>query len=298
MRSGLWLSLWTKEFLWRITNPKIYSLLLTALLSIALIAVLSWAGWWGAIPGKDGTKTDFILESPVGLFFAAIGGITGLWGLAALFTESIVPGSDTLAERLNLGSGDPFARFSAHFARTMRRVRRPVLVVVDDLDRCEPNFVVDLIRGIQTLLRSPRVVFVDPRRPRLDRAGVRGAALIDEQARCRTEQTFGARFVEKAIQMSFILPALGDEARLGYVRHVVLGERARTQRVKAPTLSPQSGGAAARHRQQRGRALDDQRVRQPPDPSNGQRGSVADPAGRRELADAGHDAGRRPGSAE
>ena len=235
-----WLSLWAKEFVWRISNPKIRSLLLTAAISLILVGFLAWTGAWGIVAGKNGKDASYILESPLGLILTGIGGITGLWGLAALFTESIVPGTDTLAERLNLGSGDPFDRFRSHFADNMERIRRPVMVIVDDLDRCEPSFVVDLIRGIQTLLRSPRVVFVILG----DRDWIERAFESQHESMNKVdvgpEQTFGARFVEKAIQMSFILPELGDATRRNYVHRVALGDRAMGKRPKTPQLEQEA----------------------------------------------------------
>ena len=239
-RFDRWLGLWADEFRWRFTNPKIYSLLLTALVSLALVGLLSWSGALGVVQGKEGSNVGLILSNPFGLVLTAVASVTGLWGLSALVTESIIPGTDTLAERMNLGSGDPFGRFRRHFARTMERVRRPIFVVVDDLDRCQPAFVVDLIRGIQTLLRSPRVVFAILG----DREWIERAFESEHESMSKLdvgpEQTFGARFVEKAIQMSFILPALGDEARLSYVRHVVLGSRAGRGRPTRPQIDPEA----------------------------------------------------------
>jgi hypothetical protein len=244
-RFDKWLGLWSEEFAWRFTNPKIYSLLVTACICLLILSVLLSTGAWGLIATKEGSRSGFLLSNPIGLLLTGVGGITGLWGLSALFTESIIPGTDTLAERLNLGSGDPFGRFRRHFARTIERVRRPVLVIVDDLDRCQPPFVVDLIRGIQTLLRSPRVVFVILG----DRDWIERAFEAEHESMRKVdvgpEQTFGARFVEKAIQMSFILPALGPEARLAYVRHVVLGERAERASSRVSAIHP---AAAARLR--------------------------------------------------
>ncbi|HEX8513818.1 MAG TPA: P-loop NTPase fold protein [Allosphingosinicella sp.] len=214
--------LWLAEIGWRLTNPKVRSLLLTALISLALLVALQRFGMWGLIAGKE-PKTGFLLDSAFGLALSGLTTITFLWGLGALFTESIVPGTDTLAERLSLGSGDPFDRFRRHFARTIARVRRPVMVVVDDLDRCRPDFVVGLVRGIQTLLRSPRVVFVIlGDRDWIERAFEAHHKAM-EKVDVGPEQSFGARFVEKAIKMSFILPATEEETRRSYVRGVLLG---------------------------------------------------------------------------
>jgi hypothetical protein len=222
-RMDVWAKLWLREIGWRLTNPKVRALLLTAMIGLIALLLLQWFGVWGASQGKDETKAGFILTSGFGLLLAGLTSVTALWGFAAVATESIVPGTDTLAERLSLGSGDPFARFRRHFARTIAMVRRPVMVVVDDLDRCRPDFVVDLVRGMQTLLRSPRLVFVIlGDRDWIERAFEAHHKAM-EKVDVGPEQTFGARFVEKAIQMSFILPAMGDDSRLDYVRRVLLG---------------------------------------------------------------------------
>jgi tetratricopeptide (TPR) repeat protein len=238
-----WLGLWAVEYAWRLFNPKIFSLLATAAVSLGLLTLLAGTGLWGIIEGERGTGVGYILGNPVGLLLTGLGGVTGLWALGALITESIVPGTDTLAERMSLGNGDPFSRFRRHFAHTMKRVRRPVMVVVDDLDRCRPDFVVDLVRGIQTLLRSPRVVFLILG----DRDWIERAFEAHHEAMKTVdvgpEQSLGARFVEKAIQLSFILPALGEVGRLSYVRRVLLGERAAPLAKAAAKSQP---GAAAR----------------------------------------------------
>jgi tetratricopeptide (TPR) repeat protein len=221
-----WAWLWAVEYGWRLFNPKIRALLGTAAASLVLLWILVHYHVWGLIQTERGLGIGYILTNPVGLALTGLSSVTGLWALAALFTESIVPGTDTLAERLSLGGGDPFARFRRHFAHTMARVGRPVMVVVDDLDRCRPDFVVDLVRGIQTLLRSPRVTFlILGDRDWIERAFEAHHAAM-KTVDVGPEQTFGARFVEKAIQLSFILPALGGSGRVGYVRRVLLGGRA------------------------------------------------------------------------
>ncbi len=217
-----WLDLWLHEYVWRLLNPKIRALLVTAATGSALLAFLYWRGYFG-ITGEHSDSAGFILTSGVGLFAAGLTGISAIWGFGAVLTESIMPGTDTLAERLSLGAGDPFDRFRAHFRDMMRRVQRPVMVIIDDLDRCRPEFVVDLVRGIQTLLRSPRVVFVILG----DRDWIERAFEAHHRAMSKIdvgpEQSFGARFVEKAIQMSFILPGLGQDSRGAYVRRVLMG---------------------------------------------------------------------------
>ena len=215
-----WLYLGLREYLWRLSGPKLLSVVFVAVIGSIILLLLSLAGLVDAVQ----LRTWIPVLS---------GALAGLWGLAAFFTESLAPGTATIAERLTLGVGDPFVRFRVHFARMMERVRRPVMVIVDDLDRCRPDFVVDLIRGIQTLLRSPRVVFVILG----DRDWIERAFEAHHEAMKAVdvgpEQTFGARFVEKAIQMSFILPAIGPESHRGYVRQVLIGDRLRAAPARA-----------------------------------------------------------------
>ena len=168
----LWCKLWAHEILWRLKNPKVVALLMTALVSTVTFAIIYRFNIVHLSRGSGTENVSFNLGDEIGLMLAGLTTLSAVWGFGAIFTESIIPGSDTIGERLSLGSGDPFERFRKHFYQTMEQVRRPVIVIVDDLDRCRPAVIVDLIRGIQTLLRSSRVVFAILGEPRLDRASI------------------------------------------------------------------------------------------------------------------------------
>ncbi len=222
-RWGQWFLLCLHEFVWRIFNPGVLALLSTAAVSALLLWICYGLGIVGVSGAEDKEKLGFFLGNSIGVILAGLTGISLFWSISSVITNSLRPGSNSLAERLALGNGDPFERFRRHFYRTMERVKRPVLVVVDDLDRCKPEFVVDLVRGMQTLLRSPRVVFVVLG----DRDWIERAFEAHHKSmnavHVGKEQTFGARFVEKAIQMSFILPGMTGQAQQNYVRRLLLG---------------------------------------------------------------------------
>lgn len=228
-----WASLWRRELWWRLRNPKV--LVRLATFAIAALALLIL--WQADVVFRGDEGPDFNAGNALGFLLAGIGGISGLWGLGALLTESVAPGTDDAAERRSLGNGDPFERFRRHFQSTIAAVRRPVMVIVDDLDRCRPDFVVDLVRGIQTLLRSPRVVFVIlGDRDWIERAFEAHHAAMSK-VNVGPEQDFGARFVEKAIQMSFILPEMPDASQDAYVRRVLIGPGAEAADEAAPPPS-------------------------------------------------------------
>ena len=214
-----WGWLWANELRWRIWTPKLIVPLAAFLLSVLIFVCLWKLGWVGASsPGPGKQETFGFLNSTIaGWIMTGLAGLTVVGGIASLIVESLVPGVDPLAERVGLGRSDPLARFRRHFHRTMCRLRRPVLVIIDDLDRCKPAVIVDLVRGIHTILRSPRVVFLVLG----DRNWLECAfeTVHADMAKVvgGVEQTVGARFVEKAIQLSFLLPGLDPKQQKDFV---------------------------------------------------------------------------------
>ncbi|WP_421852769.1 P-loop NTPase fold protein [Oricola sp.] len=166
---------------------------------------------------SDGSGTAGLLGFIAFLLTAA----GAVWKSVSAVTASLLPGTPDAAKNYSMGSGDPLERFRKHFARTIRRFRRPVVVVVDDLDRCDHDYVVALIRGMQTVMVSPRIVYLllgD--RDWIEKAFAeahKAMAAID----VGPEHSFGGRFVEKAIQMSFVLPEMDLKRRGDFTRAIL-----------------------------------------------------------------------------
>ncbi len=221
-----WLRLWVRELIWRIFNPKIKTLMVTFLLTLIAALILHEYELFKPLAfknalsagSKSGPELPALITTGLVILFS---GATAIWSVFAALTESLLPGTPDAAKNYSLGSGDPLDRFRVHFDRTIRSLKRPILVVVDDIDRCEPRFVVELLRGIQTILRSPRVVFVllgD--RDWIEHAFANVHAAM-KGIEVGPEHTFGGRFVEKAIQLSLVLPDITREGRTDYVRQLL-----------------------------------------------------------------------------
>ena len=80
---------------------------------------------------------------------------------------------------------------------------------------------VELVRGLLTIFRSPRVVFVllgDK-----DWIETAFAKVYKEMAEVHkdTQTTFGGRFAEKAIQLSFVLPEADEDTREAYLTEIL-----------------------------------------------------------------------------
>jgi len=229
-----------QELYWRLCSPKIVRLLLTTILS----ALLAWGLYKLELPVPD-SKGKIVLN-PGLTAGAVIAGLTGaasfLWSLVSVVTESIIPGTASLDERLGLGGGDPFKRFRIHFDKLCRRVRRPILIVIDDIDRCRPKFVVGLIRGMQTILNSPRIIYlVLGDRDWIERAFESEHEKMSDIA-VGEEQTFGARFVEKAFQISLLLPDVSASEKSNYVASILTGSKPGV--ITSPPVSGDAKGPA------------------------------------------------------
>ena len=151
-----------------------------------------------------------------------LGGGASVWKLIASLASNLVPGTPDAAKNFSQGADDPLRRMRRHFTALMQRIHRPVLVIVDDLDRCDPAFVVELVRGMQTILTSPRVVYLLLG----DRDWIEQSFTEVHKAmkgiEVGPEHRFGGRFVEKAIQFSMVLPGIAVDKRKDYVRRLLL----------------------------------------------------------------------------
>ena len=161
-------------------------------------------------------------------------GITGLLtlvgGLVAVFftfksrAKSVVFGSSNDAQFYSDISSDPLKRIGKLFARIIDKVGQPVCIFIDDLDRCDANYVVDLMEGIQTTFRHKNVAYVVA----ADRGWIRSAF---EQ---RYEkfiphvgdpgQPLGYLFLEKIFQLSLPIPGIDATTKKEYLGNLLGSE--------------------------------------------------------------------------
>lgn len=218
---GFWS--WLKEFFWRLFTPELRNRGLITVLTLGLAILFVSLGWLQVDTEEGILEGNFIEKSGAIATIIAIlaGSGSFVWTIVTTVTSTLFAGTPDAARNYSLGGGDPLERFRRHFARSIRALERPVLVIVDDLDRCDPKFVVELVRGMQTILRSPRVVFLLLG----DRDWIEHAFAETHQVMegidVGPEHSFGGRFVEKAIQLSVVLPDIPPDERSAYVRKLL-----------------------------------------------------------------------------
>ncbi|NQE60984.1 P-loop NTPase fold protein [Caulobacter sp. RHG1] len=149
----------------------------------------------------------------------------GLVTLGSALSQSLAPDIDFSGETRRVGVGDPIARFRRTIQGILAVGRRPILLIVDDLDRCPPKMVVEMLRGFQTILQSPRMfVMILGDRNWIETAHSVAHADMGSLA-VGPETKLGARFVEKIFQLSFVLPAMTPESRALFTLKQVGGRK-------------------------------------------------------------------------
>ncbi|WP_346910744.1 P-loop NTPase fold protein [uncultured Roseibium sp.] len=228
-RAFAWCRFQITEIIWRVATPEMARTLLVLAVVAGLIYWASGTEWYRNLstPPPSSGSGNGGPNQYVPLIKALLGvAATGGAGLAVINAfksgvKTIVESAGKSANASSLGVADPIQKFRRHFSWFTEQLGDPVMVIVDDLDRCSPKYVVELVRGLLTIFRSPRVVFVllgDK-----DWIETAFAKVYKEMADVHkdTQVTFGGRFAEKAIQLSFVLPEADEDTREAYLTEIL-----------------------------------------------------------------------------
>jgi hypothetical protein len=111
---------------------------------------------------------------------------------------------------------DPYQPVAKLFKRLVGAINRPVAVFIDDLDRCDGKYVVELLEGIQTLMRGAPVTYVVA----ADRKWI--CSSFEQHYRGFTPpigepgRPLGYLFLDKMFQISAAIPQLPGEVQSAY----------------------------------------------------------------------------------
>lgn len=191
-----------REWVWRlwIGWPR-FLILVTVLLGAAAVW---WFGWIDDLWARDtesSTLTGIVLA-----ITAIVAPIVTLWAVVRGAGRWLLTASPRGARAFVDQTRDPMATVQEHFADLVRWLGRPVIILVDDLDRCRGDKVVELLEGIQTLFRDQPVAYVVA----ADRDWLSDSyqAEYGEFVSANDEpgRPLGYLFLEKTFQLSVTLP--------------------------------------------------------------------------------------------
>ena len=147
--------------------------------------------------------------------------IIGVGGLIFTWTNALATKSTKAAEKFIRSTSDPLEKLKDHYRKLVEKINLPICILIDDLDRCQAEYVVELLEGIQTLFRDMDVIYV---------------AIADRNWLCasyaKVYQDFteiidspgkplGYYYIDKIFQLSFTLPPIGNEVKTKYWKTLI-----------------------------------------------------------------------------
>ncbi len=143
------------------------------------------------------------------------GMVTGIGGIYA-FSRSLLFGSGSAAKAYEDLRSDPYGPMMKLFARLVRAIDRPIIVFIDDLDRCESGYVCDLLESIQTMLRAAPITYlIAADRKWICTSFEKRYADFAGQA-SDAGRPLGYQFLDKLFQISANLPVIPASLRAGF----------------------------------------------------------------------------------
>ena len=121
----------------------VLSLLVTASVTVGLLLWLA-----------DGNFSITKLGSVAKSLAAIIGLVLTVWQANVALSRRILPGSPKNARAYIDANTDPMQGIAVHFQTFINRVKLPVVIFIDDLDRCREEYVVEFLEAVQTLIRE------------------------------------------------------------------------------------------------------------------------------------------------
>lgn len=206
-----------KEWLWRLrTGQRLYSLVALMTSLLALVIIVSWL-FSGGPSISTASDTLEIIAAVVALLGA-------VWSGTITLTHSLISGSASSAQTFLKLSQDPMQKVHVHFPELIKWVDRPVVVLIDDLDRCRTKYVVELLEAIQTLFNDSNVFYVVAADRRwlyvcFETEYKNFSDTIKEPGR-----RLGSLFLEKVFQLSISVPRMSKDLRKTYMDYLLMGK--------------------------------------------------------------------------
>jgi hypothetical protein len=88
------------------------------------------------------------------------GQVATLGGALLTGGRFVLVGSAKGANAMFEMSGDPMGPLVNHFHDVVQRAGRPLVIFIDDLDRCDREYVIRLLHGIQTMFWNTQVAYI------------------------------------------------------------------------------------------------------------------------------------------
>jgi hypothetical protein len=195
-------------------------------LSLVLLAGLTSGLWWLFAPALTAPGIEGVAKVIVAV--GAAGAL--LWGGSRLAGRLFLWESARGARLYEQSHEDPMRGVAEHFAWLLRQSRRPVVIFIEDLDRCPAADVVELLDTVQTLVRDA------PGHDRRRQTAAHVVVAADgawlrhsyesmyetfREPVSRPGRPLGYLFLDKMFQMTIPVPMIGPDGQASYLRSLL-----------------------------------------------------------------------------
>ncbi len=165
----------------------------------------------------------------IGLYSGIIALVGAISSGAVGLGRSLLPGSARAATTFMESTSGPLQAIKDHFCDMMKKMNQPVAIFIDDLDRCQVDYTVELLEGIQTLFRETEVTYVIAADKRwlctsYEKVYNDFIDTVNEPGR-----PLGHLFIEKTFQFTVSLPRLSPKRKKDYWQHLMSSNKSRRQ---------------------------------------------------------------------
>ena len=147
--------------------------------------------------------------------------LLAVWGLLLGGFRALMFGSADTASKFIELSHDPMQPIVKHFRNLVKAFGRPVAIFIDDLDRCDKDYVLEALRGLQTLFHEANVTYVIAADREWVRASYESAYSDFAGSVHGPGRPLGYLFLDKLFQVSVCIPRLSPTKQAEYLQSLV-----------------------------------------------------------------------------
>jgi hypothetical protein len=182
--------------------------------------------YWVTRPGVLFNQTLLTnMDSTVKLIATIFSLLSTIFLGTRFVSQTISSGSAKAAEVYLQFAPDPIENIKQHFKDLIeRKIDNPVIVFIDDLDRCDRIYLVNLLESTQNLLNHGKVFYVIAADQRWLFAAFEETYKEFKDSIKEPGKKIGYLFLEKLFQLSISIPNISDEARGIYLDYLLGNE--------------------------------------------------------------------------